>query len=104
MPSADFSFQNDGPLDMRLDASRGEPATSAMVHRLRESDLADVIYRYGEERQSRRIAHRIVEARKETPIVTTGQLARNRAAHVPAAAASTGCLATFQAASHRRQR
>jgi 16S rRNA (cytosine1402-N4)-methyltransferase len=69
-----FSFQHDGPLDMRLDPTRGEPA-SAMIRRLRESDLADIIYRYGEDRQSRRIAHRIVEARKETPIVTTGQLA-----------------------------
>ena len=91
-----FSFQNDGPLDMRLDPTRGEPA-SAMVHRLRESDLADVIYRYGEERQSRRIAHRIVEARKETPIVTTGQLAEIVRRSMPRSGGIDPATRTFQA-------
>lgn len=73
-PERGFSFQQPGPLDMRLDASQGEPA-SALLTRLNERDLADVIYQYGEERMSRRIARRIVEARKTAPIETTEQLA-----------------------------
>jgi 16S rRNA (cytosine1402-N4)-methyltransferase len=73
-PARGFSFQHDGPLDMRLDPTRGEPA-SALVRRLREKDLADVIFQYGEERFSRRIAKVIVETRKTAPLETTGQLA-----------------------------
>ncbi len=73
-PLRGFSFQHDGPLDMRLDPTSGEPA-SALVRRLQEKDLADIIYQYGEERFSRRIAKVIVETRKATPIETTGQLA-----------------------------
>lgn len=69
-----LSFQQDGPLDMRLDRTRGEPA-SEMIRRLSEKDLADVFWRYGEERFSRRVAKTLVETRKQTPIVTTGQLA-----------------------------
>jgi 16S rRNA (cytosine1402-N4)-methyltransferase len=91
-----FSFQHDGPLDMRLDPTRGESA-AAMVHRLRESDLADVIYRYGEERQSRRIAHRIVEARKEATIVTTGQLAEIVRRGMPRSGGIDPATRTFQA-------
>ena len=73
-PERGLSFQHDGPLDMRLDTTRGEPA-SALVRRLREQELADVFWQYGEERHSRRIARKIVEARKTTPLATTGQLA-----------------------------
>lgn len=73
-PERGLSFQQDGPLDMRLDPTRGEPA-SALVRRLHERDLADVFWQYGEERHSRRIARKIVEARETTPIATTGQLA-----------------------------
>lgn len=69
-----FSFQEDGPLDMRLDPTRGEPA-SALLRRLNERDLADLIYQYGEERFSRRIARKIVEVRRRTPLETTAQLA-----------------------------
>lgn len=69
-----FSFQQVGPLDMRMDPESGEPA-SALLKRLNERDLADVIYRYGEERFSRRIARKIVETRRETPLETTEQLA-----------------------------
>jgi 16S rRNA (cytosine1402-N4)-methyltransferase len=69
-----FSFQTSGPLDMRLNPEEGEPA-SALLRRLSERDLADLIYRYGEERFSRRIARRIVETRKRTPLETTEQLA-----------------------------
>ena len=73
-PARGLSFQQDGPLDMRLDPTRGEPA-SALVRRLHERDLADLFWRYGEERHSRRIARKIVEARQEAAIATTGQLA-----------------------------
>jgi 16S rRNA (cytosine1402-N4)-methyltransferase len=73
-PERGFSFQSDGPLDMRLDPTNGEPA-SAIVRRMRERELADLFWQYGEERFSRRIARKIVETREESPIVTTGQLA-----------------------------
>ena len=69
-----FSFGRDGPLDMRMNKDEGEP-TSDLIRRLDERDLADLIFEYGEERFSRRIAKRIVEARREGPIETTDQLA-----------------------------
>jgi 16S rRNA (cytosine1402-N4)-methyltransferase len=76
MDAADrgFSFQQDGPLDMRLDPTAGETAAD-LVARLSEYDLAKLIYEFGEERHSRRVARKIVETRKATPIHTTGQLA-----------------------------
>jgi 16S rRNA (cytosine1402-N4)-methyltransferase len=73
-PQRGLSFQQPGPLDMRLDPSRGETAAD-LLRRLPERDLADVIYRYGEERFSRRIARRVVEARQHEPLTTTEQLA-----------------------------
>jgi 16S rRNA (cytosine1402-N4)-methyltransferase len=73
-PARGLSFRADGPLDMRLDPSRGEPA-SALIRRLTEKDLADIFWEYGEERFSRRVARLIVETRQKTPIVTTEQLA-----------------------------
>jgi 16S rRNA (cytosine1402-N4)-methyltransferase len=69
-----FSFRRDERLDMRMDRSQGPTAADLLVD-VGEEDLANVIYQYGEERFSRRIARRIVEARREAPIVTTGQLA-----------------------------
>ena len=69
-----FSFQRDEPLDMRMDRSAGETA-AALLARVSENDLADVIYGYGEERYSRRIARAIVDARQEAPVDTTGRLA-----------------------------
>jgi 16S rRNA (cytosine1402-N4)-methyltransferase len=69
-----FSFQADGPLDMRMDPTQGEPAV-AILRRLSERELADLFYEYGEERFSRRIARRIVELRGREPLETTGQLA-----------------------------
>lgn len=69
-----FSFQKAGPLDMRLDPSGGEPA-SALLRRLGERELADLFWKYGEERYSRRIARRIVESRRSEPVTTTLQLA-----------------------------
>ncbi len=69
-----FSFQQSGPLDMRMDPSTSEPASS-LVQRLSERELADLIWQYGEERYSRRIARRIVDTRRHTPVTTTEQLA-----------------------------
>ncbi len=69
-----FSFQQDGPLDMRFDLSEG-PSAAELVNTLPEAELADVIYRYGEERRSRRIAREIVAARTQRPVETTAQLA-----------------------------
>ena len=69
-----LSFQQDGPLDMRLDPTGGETAADLLA-RMDERAIADLIYRYGEERCSRRVARRIVETRQHTPLKTTGQLA-----------------------------
>lgn len=68
-----FSFRADGPLDMRMDASG--PTAADAVNRMPEKELADIIYRYGEERHSRRIAKAIVERRADEPFTRTGQLA-----------------------------
>jgi 16S rRNA (cytosine1402-N4)-methyltransferase len=73
-PGRGFSFRRDEPLDMRMDQTSG-PTAAQLLGDVDESDLADVIYRYGEERFSRRIARRIVETRRTTPIATTTQLA-----------------------------
>ena len=73
-PGRGFSFRRDEPLDMRMDQTSG-PTAAQLVADVDESDLADVIYRYGEERFSRRIARRIVETRRTSPITTTSQLA-----------------------------
>jgi 16S rRNA (cytosine1402-N4)-methyltransferase len=73
-PRRGLSFQQEGPLDMRLDRDVGEPAGN-LLNRLNERDLADLIWRYGEERFSRRIARRIVESRQRAPLETTLQLA-----------------------------
>jgi 16S rRNA (cytosine1402-N4)-methyltransferase len=71
-PERGFSFQVDGPLDMRMDPTTGSTAADLINH-LPEEELADLIYRYGEERQSRRIARAIVKAR---PLRRTVELAR----------------------------
>lgn len=72
--SRGFSFQSTGPLDLRFDTSRGEPAWR-LIERLSAEHLADLIYKYGEERYSRRIARRIVETRRQSPIKTAADLA-----------------------------
>ncbi|MEQ8836887.1 MAG: 16S rRNA (cytosine(1402)-N(4))-methyltransferase RsmH, partial [Lacipirellulaceae bacterium] len=69
-----FSFQADGPLDLRFNTEEGEPAWKLLA-RLREEPLADLIYDYGEERFSRRIAKKIIERREENPIRTASELA-----------------------------
>ncbi|MGE5245242.1 MAG: 16S rRNA (cytosine(1402)-N(4))-methyltransferase RsmH [Betaproteobacteria bacterium] len=73
-PERGFSFQRDEPLDMRMDQTSGETAAD-LVARASETELADAIFQYGEERFSRRIARAIVAARREAPIATTGRLA-----------------------------
>lgn len=73
-PARGFSFQGDGPLDMRLSPEAGETAAD-LIARLSERELADLFYHLGEERFSRRVARRIVERRGEAAIATTGQLA-----------------------------
>ena len=73
-PERGFSFRSEGPLDMRMDQSGGETAAD-VVNRARETELADIIYRFGEERASRRIARAIVAARRQARIRTTTELA-----------------------------
>lgn len=69
-----FSFRRDEPLDMRMDPASGPPA-SVLVNRLPEKKLADLIFRLGEDRASRRIARAIVQARRKHAFQTAGQLA-----------------------------
>jgi len=69
-----FSFSAEGPLDLRFDPTAGEPARR-LVNRLSAENLADLIYQYGEERHSRRIARAIVKRRREKPIETAAELA-----------------------------
>src|SRR5690606_8987158 len=76
-----FAFRQDGPLDMRMGAE-GESAAD-VVNGYAVDDLAAIIYRYGEERHSRRVARRIVEARAKAPITTTGRLAEVVASAYP---------------------
>src|SRR5580658_1994347 len=75
-----FSFQASGPLDMRMDMRQG-PTAEQVVNEANERELGDLIYEYGEERRSRRIARAIVRGR---PVTTTGQLSRIVASAAPA--------------------
>jgi len=70
-----FSFSTDGPLDMRFDPDGSGPTAADLVNRLREDELAQLFFDFGEERFSRRIARRIVEGRQSESIRTTAQLA-----------------------------
>ena len=69
-----FSFREDGPLDMRM--SMSGPTAADFVNTAEEEDIANVVYRYGEERASRKVARKIIEMRAEEPFTTTSQLAR----------------------------
>jgi 16S rRNA (cytosine1402-N4)-methyltransferase len=88
-----FSFQLDGPLDMRFDPTQGETAAD-LVNRLSEKELAEVLWRYGEEPAARRIARAIVAAR---PLETTGQLAAIVSRAVPGRRRRHKATRTFQA-------
>ena len=94
-----FSFAAEGPLDLRFDPTTGEPA-SRLVNRLSAQHLADLIYRYGEERYSRRIARAIVESRRKGPISTAAELAelvRRTVPKVPGVRQIDAATRTFQA-------
>jgi 16S rRNA (cytosine1402-N4)-methyltransferase len=80
-PARGFSFRDDGPLDMRM--ARSGPTAADLVASLAEAELADTLFRYGDERLSRRIARAIVAARIAAPITTTRQLADIIRAVVP---------------------
>lgn len=73
-PDRGFSFTREGPLDMRMNLDLAYTAAD-LVNSLPEKELADLIYRYGEERRSRRIARVIAERRKKQPVTTTAELA-----------------------------
>ncbi len=92
-PARGFSFRADGPLDMRMDPTSGESAAE-LIQRLEEGALADVIYQYGEERQSRRVARAIKAA---GPLTTTGALAALVARVLPHDKRIHPATRTFQA-------
>ncbi len=95
-PERGFSFRADGPLDMRMGGSG--PSAADLVNGCPEAELADIIYRYGEERRSRRIARAIVEARRSERIERTLQLAEIvRAAVKPRGETIHPATRTFQA-------
>ncbi len=81
-PSRGFSFQREGPLDMRMNQTTGKTAAD-LVNGSSERDLADLIFQYGEERYARRIARAIVQERQRRPVETTGALASIIARSVP---------------------
>lgn len=98
-PGRGFSYMADGPLDMRMDPAG--PVTAAdLVNGLDEKELAEIIFRYGEERWARRIASFIAAERKRRPIESTGRLVEIIKMAVPAGARRTGphpAKRTFQA-------
>jgi len=74
-PARGFSFRGDGPLDMRRDPGAGGPDAREILRRATEKEIADLLYRFGEERFSRQIARAIVGRRRVDPIERTSQLA-----------------------------
>jgi 16S rRNA (cytosine1402-N4)-methyltransferase len=88
-PARGLSFQRDGPLDMRLDPT--SPVTAAeLVASLTEQELERILREYGEERESRRIARKLVDSRRTAPISTTGQLAQLVRSAMPRRSGSSG--------------
>lgn len=87
-----FAYSYDAPLDMRMDAAADsvDETAAELLARISESELKRILSQYGEERFSGRIARRIVEARQQVPLTTTGQLAAIIDKAVPAAAKRTG--------------
>jgi 16S rRNA (cytosine1402-N4)-methyltransferase len=69
-----FSFRSGTPLDMRMDARSNAPTAADLLNELPEAELADVFYRYGEERRSRRLAAEVVRTRGESPFATSDDL------------------------------
>lgn len=96
-PAQGFSHRADGPLDLRFDRTSGEPA-QALLARLSERDLADLLWRYGEERAARRIARALVDARARGAMRRTGDLRAAVEAAVRAGPGRTAALSrVFQA-------
>lgn len=92
-----FSFLREGPLDMRMDPTRGESAAD-WLQRASEQEIADILHELGEERYARRIARAIVRERALAPVVTTGRLAEIVASAVPTRERSKNpATRTFQA-------
>jgi 16S rRNA (cytosine1402-N4)-methyltransferase len=95
--SRGFSFDSSGTLDLRFSPNEGEPAWR-MLARLPERELADLIYQFGEEHYSRRIARQIIEHRKSDPIQTAADLSRLVRRYVPRSADKLDpATRTFQA-------
>ncbi|MRS12514.1 MAG: 16S rRNA (cytosine(1402)-N(4))-methyltransferase RsmH [Actinobacteria bacterium] len=95
-----FTYQEDAPLDMRMDASSTQPTAADIVNSYSETELARVIREYGEERWASRIAAFVVAARGQHRLTTTGELVEIVKAAIPAAARRTGghpARRTFQA-------
>ena len=95
-----FTYQEDAPLDMRMDPSSSQPTAADIVNSYTEAELARVIREYGEERWSSRIAAFIVAARGHHPLSTSGELVEAIKAAIPAAARREGghpARRTFQA-------
>ncbi len=80
--SRGFSYESDGPLDLRFDPTEGEPAWR-LVNRLRPETLADLIYEFGEERYSRRIARKIAKVRERQPIESARDFAKLVTSAIP---------------------
>ncbi len=95
-PARGFSFQADGPLDMRLNPDAGATAAD-LVNTLSEGALADLIFEYGEERKSRWVAKRIVERRATKPFTTTADLAELVRRTVPRSGSIDPATRVFQA-------
>lgn len=96
-PERGLSFKRPGPLDMRLDPE-GPVTAGELVNTLDERELADLIFRYGEERHARRVAAKLVAERRESPISSTDRLASIVRSVVPRAPGSIdGATRTFQA-------
>ena len=95
-PARGFSFQQDGPLDMRLNPAAGATAAD-LVNTMSEGALADLIFEYGEERKSRWVARRIVERRATKPFTTTADLADLVRRTVPRSGSIDPATRVFQA-------
>jgi 16S rRNA (cytosine1402-N4)-methyltransferase len=101
-PARGFSYRDDGPLDMRMDKTRGEPA-SALINRMSESEMVEAFGQLGDEDEAPQIAELIVERRRQKPIATTHQLmsiiceARNFTLKRAAGAKLHPAARTFQA-------
>jgi len=95
-PAKGFSYRFDAPLSMRMDETQSRSAWD-VVHRMSERELARIIFEYGEERMSRRIARAIVQRRDKKSIETTGELASIVSSVIPARHANKTLSRVFQA-------